>query len=407
MKIKFLPYKILIIINFGCFKDSSSINISGVITNPTGKEVVFNYPDTSYRTPINSNGRFNISFQRDSSEYLYFRHGNEATAMYINPGSKISLSIDTEMFDETIEYHHSEESSFLARKYLINEKQDLFGEHLYLKNKEEYHSIINTHENQILLELNNVSNESFKEKEIESIAIYLEQAKTQKEKLSEYTQDELTHLWNKRILDKEYNFYDMLDKTTSNEFELNLSSYQSRLMKILSKIKDPEFKELEKSKIEQSITKWKERRKIYDNMPIDGDESIDFIYPDINGDSISLSTLRGNLVYVDVWATWCGPCIAQMPALKRLQKDYTKKRVTFLSVSVDTDKNSWIKMVTEENLGGLHMWANGWSEITTSYAIFGIPRFMLIDFDGKIISVNAPRPNDDAIRDLLNENLKF
>ena len=72
-----------------------------------------------------------------------------------------------------------------------------------------------------------------------------------------------------------------------------------------------------------------------------------------------------------------------------------------MSVSVDTDKDAWEKLVTDDDLGGVQLWADGWSDITKSYAIFGIPRFLLIDKDGSVISVDAPRPSSSEIRTLL------
>ncbi len=60
-------------------------------------------------------------------------------------------------------------------------------------------------------------------------------------------------------------------------------------------------------------------------MPNDGDMSIDFSYPNQSDEMISLSSFKGSIVYVDVWATWCGPCIAEIPSLEKLQKDYEDK----------------------------------------------------------------------------------
>ncbi|MEC8853679.1 MAG: TlpA disulfide reductase family protein, partial [Bacteroidota bacterium] len=143
-----------------------------------------------------------------------------------------------------------------------------------------------------------------------------------------------------------------------------------------------------------------------DNMPQEGEPAIDFIYPDKDGNKFSLASFKGTLIYVDVWATWCGPCKAEIPYLQKLEKEYQENStITFLSVSVDTDKDAWLKMVKEKELGGTQLWADGWSEITKSYAIFGIPRFMLFSADGNVISTNAPRPSSDEIRGLLNANL--
>jgi len=111
------------------------------------------------------------------------------------------------------------------------------------------------------------------------------------------------------------------------------------------------------------------------------------------------------LIYVDVWATWCGPCVAEIPSLQKLEEEYHEKNITFLSVSVDTDKEAWLKMIAEKEMGGTQLWADGWSEITKSYAIFGIPRFMLFSTDGNVISTDAARPSSDEIRPLLDANL--
>jgi thioredoxin-related protein len=97
--------------------------------------------------------------------------------------------------------------------------------------------------------------------------------------------------------------------------------------------------------------------------------------------------------------------LAQIPALQQLEDDYHEKNITFLSVSIDTDKEAWLKMLAEKELGGVQLWADGWSEITKSYAIFGIPRFMLFDSKGNAISVDAPRPTSVEIRTMLDANL--
>ena len=141
------------------------------------------------------------------------------------------------------------------------------------------------------------------------------------------------------------------------------------------------------------------------NLPQIGEPAIDFTYPDKEGNEFSLSTFKGSLVYVDVWATWCGPCKAEIPALKTLEHDYHNNNITFLSVSVDTDKEAWVNMLADKQLGGVQLWANGWTEITKSYAINGIPRFLLFDADGNVISLDAPRPSSEDIRELLDVHL--
>ena len=108
--------------------EPNKVTITGKITNQRGESVAFSNRDTSHSTTAKANGTFTISFNLDSATYLNFEHGVERTAMFVKPGDKIKLRIDTEEFDETIKYEGSEESSFLAKLYLLEEESDFFGE---------------------------------------------------------------------------------------------------------------------------------------------------------------------------------------------------------------------------------------------------------------------------------------
>jgi len=127
------------------------------------------------------------------------------------------------------------------------------------------------------------------------------------------------------------------------------------------------------------------------------------------GEMVNISDLKGKSVYVDVWATWCGPCKAEIPSLKKVEHDYSDKNIEFVSISIDElkDKDKWLKFVLEEELGGTQiMGEDAWkSEIVTAYEIKGIPRFLLIDDKGKIVSADAPRPSSETLRELLDETI--
>ncbi len=125
------------------------------------------------------------------------------------------------------------------------------------------------------------------------------------------------------------------------------------------------------------------------------------------GEDVTLSELQGKKVYVDVWATWCGPCIREIPHLKELEAELHEENIEFVSVSIDkeADKEKWMKFVEEKELKGVQLMADGaWkSDVVTEYNIQGIPRFLLIDEEGKILSANAKRPSDPEIKaDLMN-----
>jgi thiol-disulfide isomerase/thioredoxin len=137
-------------------------------------------------------------------------------------------------------------------------------------------------------------------------------------------------------------------------------------------------------------------------------------YENVNGKKTSLKDLRGKYVYVDVWATWCGPCKAEIPSLKALEKEYHGKDIEFVSISVDNgrgyadnsleaSKEGWKKMIAEKEMKGIQLFADkAWkSDFVTGYGIRGIPRFILIDKKGNIVDPDAPRPSSESIKNIL------
>jgi thiol-disulfide isomerase/thioredoxin len=139
-----------------------------------------------------------------------------------------------------------------------------------------------------------------------------------------------------------------------------------------------------------------------------GEVSPKFVdYENYKGGTTSLDDLKGKYVYIDVWATWCGPCKAEIPFLKEVEKAYHDKNIAFLSVSIDEAKNhdKWKEMVADKELGGIQVFAdNDWkSEFVQAYKINGIPRFILIDPAGNIVAADAPRPSSEELKSLLNE----
>ena len=385
--------------------DPNQVTIKGDITNPKAELVTFSNQDTTYSTTATANGTFTISFNLDSATYLNFGHGFETTAMYVHPGDKIKLTIDTELFDETIEYKGSSSSSYLAKKYLLEEGNDFFGEVYYMSSAEEYKAYLDSYKTSVINEFGGITDSTFINSEITGIDKDIDYFIGRQEKLAEYSEDAKTYMWETRDIARDFNFYTALDSLNSTDFNAMTEKYIAAFASSFNKVTDAAFMITTKERIIKTVDSWLERKTAVDNMPKEGEPAIDFNYPDTDGNEFSLASFKGDLVYVDVWATWCGPCKAEIPSLQKLETDYHGQDITFMSVSVDTDKEAWEKMVAEKELGGVQLWANGWSKITKDYAIFGIPRFMLFDAEGNVISTNAPRPSSEEIRGLLDANL--
>lgn len=138
----------------------------------------------------------------------------------------------------------------------------------------------------------------------------------------------------------------------------------------------------------------------------EGKTAPDIALPDPDGKTRSLSSLRGSVVLLDFWASWCGPCRVENPHLVAAYEKYKSKGFTIYSVSLDTNKDKWISAIKKDHL----YWPNhvselrGWeSEICAVYGVQAIPQNFLLDAEGKIIASNLRGDNLDR---MLAEALK-
>jgi len=142
----------------------------------------------------------------------------------------------------------------------------------------------------------------------------------------------------------------------------------------------------------------------------DGELAMNFDGKTPEGKKVSLNDLKGKMVLVDVWATWCSPCRAEIPALQKLEKEMEGKDIIFMSYSIDEKKDydKWKKMIVDSTLGGLQLIGDlAWkSEMATNYKITGIPRFMLFDKEGKIVTIDSPRPSNPELKKMIEKYLK-
>lgn len=217
---------------------------------------------------------------------------------------------------------------------------------------------------------------------------------------------------------------------TSSLFDLGEEAFNEKITGISSKFNDlitntkdldPAFSVLE---LEELKSMKGQLTKQYNAMKAEKEKYASFIgkpspvftnYENINGSKTSLSDLKGKYVYVDVWATWCGPCKAEIPHLKSLEKEFHGKAIEFVSISVDNgrgykdnsveaSKEGWKKMIAEKKLEGIQLFADkDWkSDFIVGYGIRSIPRFILIDKEGNVVDANAPRPSSPKIKELFN-----
>lgn len=146
-------------------------------------------------------------------------------------------------------------------------------------------------------------------------------------------------------------------------------------------VKDPALLDDYKTKRE----KWE--------MSKPGRPSPDFEAVDLEGKVWTLEAFRGKYVYIDMWATWCGPCKREMPYLKTLEEKFKDAEIVFLGLSVDRDKAKWEEMVKSGSLTGVQLYLGNQSKFQKAYKVDAIPRFILLDKNGVIINDNMSSPS--------------
>lgn len=141
---------------------------------------------------------------------------------------------------------------------------------------------------------------------------------------------------------------------------------------------------------------------------VPGAQAIDFTMTNEKGKEFKLSDFRGKAVYIDVWATWCGPCCAEIPHMEKLAAHYAKnKKIELISISLDKDHAKWEKKLAEDKPEWKQFICPEAFEsgLCKNYDIYGIPRFLFFDKDGKVISLDAPRPSYEGIIEYIDKHL--
>jgi len=133
---------------------------------------------------------------------------------------------------------------------------------------------------------------------------------------------------------------------------------------------------------------------------------------DFNNGSTSLESIltenKGKIIYVDFWASWCAPCIKEMPASRKLFENYTSKGVTFIYISLDDDFAKW-KLSSSKHLeskSSSYVVADKYSSVfLDELQVETIPRYLLYDQNGKLVHENAPRPSSSEITAIFDKLL--
>ena len=135
-----------------------------------------------------------------------------------------------------------------------------------------------------------------------------------------------------------------------------------------------------------------------------GAKAPDFTLPDTLGNMVTMSEVKGKIKIVDFWASWCGPCRLNNPALRKLYDEFHDKGLEIIGVSLDTNKAAWEKAIEKDGLNWVNVSSlKGWKcDLVRLYNVTGVPSIFILDEDNHIIATGL---KGDALRQFLLENL--
>ena len=127
-----------------------------------------------------------------------------------------------------------------------------------------------------------------------------------------------------------------------------------------------------------------------------GQAAPDFTLPDLDGQLVSLSQFKGQVVLLDFWASWCVPCINDLPYLRKVKEKTADWPVVFVNISLDVDEIAWREAIDKHEIKGVHVRAGSGSDVAKSYQVMGIPSYYLVDSQGLIVEDSDLRGDTDA-----------
>jgi len=435
---------------FSCNQDTT-VKISGTISNPVNDSIVISGPNVNKTLKLSENGEFLDTISISTNMYT-LTHGRERTSMFLKANHSLSISIDAADFDKSLIYSGkgSSDNNYLAAKMLNLSVNPVDYKSMYSMDEGEFINHINeTKANDIAFIDSFEKNNTVLDNELKSIELkeinykyllsiqrypvyYKFYAKKEPKTSDLFDKDlknidyvnnndyvnspsykslVLAHFFNQEKLSNNIktHFSDLLDANAPNikkdivsqgKYYLSASSENNELLY-------NSFIKMSNDSIQTA-----ELTDIYNKLQLikKGMKSPEFFdYENYKGGTTSLSDLRGKYLYIDVWATWCGPCIREIPASKKMEKLYHDKNIEFVYISIDVrdrpvyNYDKWKEMIEEKSLGGVQLFAdNAWdSKFTKAFVINSIPRYLLIGPDGNIISGDAPRPSDQKLVELF------
>lgn len=425
---------------------STEAILCGTIVQPMTDRVLVDWQDTTYVALVDSNGFFRLRLPVAFENFASLEHGDETAELFLKQGDSLYITFKTDSFDETLKFEGIGASAnhYLIASFLQEERMDIYPNNFlldetgFLRFEDSVHVFRLQLIDSFALQWSDPSFDQLMRRRAQVKHLqrkldyplyyrYLTGDKLYKPSEGYYSFIKSAPL-DDTVYFRQYIYKHFLESIRNVCMASALPStggssdvYMQRALHVI----DSAFKEpvicaylLQNSfttyfetegpnakaywldtvqRVLSDTAVFQELQKIYREWLAlsPGKPAPTFSFSSSIGAVVSLESLRGRWVYVDVWATWCGPCLKELPDLERLQKTFQSKPIAFVSISIDEDSTAWATMVRVKEMRGIQLIADKafQSDICKQYRITSIPRFILIDPKGNLIDADSKRPS--------------
>jgi thiol-disulfide isomerase/thioredoxin len=452
-----MQFVLFFLLFYGAFMLSAqnTYRLDGQITNPTDSVVrIKYYPDhifflreVEYRAPVASDGTFSLTVPVDRARMARFYHGNEFTNIFLEPDVHLRITLDANNFDSTVKYSGTPPTALQNHRYLawemlnfspmkVNGKTARLSASAFLAWRD---SMQTAQINDFIgfWDMQQPFSDNFREIKSGEIFYNAGYDLLRYEMLTKYFNNRRDSVivmpadYYERVLSKyckytetlagnslayQYFWDEVIKQKTNEQKNWALGNYYRHA----SALGQPLTRKYAQMAVVRTGLRhnYDSADSVYqvfvkehsDYLPVldtvyatfkklaKGSSAPDFSLKDLDGKSVSLKDFRGKVVYMDIWASWCQPCLWQFPHLPKVKESLSKKElkdIVFLYVNVNTTEEAWREAVKTHQLSGVHLFCAGTNNnpVMQAYGTSGIPHYALIDRKGNLISNSPPRPS--------------
>lgn len=440
---------------FSVSAQNNSVILTGKITNPSSDTLLIkNHSKIQVSKP---SGEFYTKFELEKTKYFYIKFGDSRSMIILEPGDSLYLTANDSDFTHSLHYFgtSADKNNFMAKYYAVEANvgpMNYYGNYAKLNEKEFLHfeDSVFAKRHKLFDQVPNLDSafkwryeNSFKINKAQILSDYVHMHRSLTNnydfQLSENYPDPFAEvdLNNPKLLSllgythlvysycqSEYKKNTKKESSGIDEYYYNLIKIQSKKIEnqeildavarhtmryCINKLNNPKkvtslYYKIVKN--EEYLNEIREKEKQLLKIA-KGKKSPDFQFQGTDGKLYSLKDFKGKYVYIDIWSTWCKPCIKEIPDLEKTIKTFENQPITFVSICKSSDKDKWLEAIAKHKLSGVQLFAEDENaEFFTEYMNTGVPRYILLDKQGSIISHSTFAPSESALKELLSSVLE-